>query len=138
MKFIKSSIERIRALIDDFWFNLPGTEPEYGEPVHRSPSAGVEFHMHVGQILEDDALKGEVVSMDLDGNFQIKIVDIYWDRLDSYIDVGCVYPMEKHQTSFSADKMQIWEIPGECMKRQTSQLLLYWEHGLGWSWDLDF
>jgi hypothetical protein len=34
--------------------------------------------------------------------------------------------------------MMLWEISPEQMNKSSSQVLLFWEKDLGWSFDLDF
>jgi hypothetical protein len=92
-------------------------------------------NLYIGKIMKDNIIKCEVLEVH-NTNIHVKILEIYWDRMGTYLDVGKDYPVYKH--SSSSDTWQTWEIAPKHMKRSTSQVLLYWEKGVGWSWDLDF
>lgn len=95
-------------------------------------------NLFIGKIIHDGSVKCEVVDVH-DTNIHIKILEINWARLGTYLDVGKVYPVYKHRAGLPMDdKMQVWEISPKHMKRSTSQVLLYWDKEIGWSWDLDF
>jgi hypothetical protein len=94
-------------------------------------------NLYIGKIIDDGNLQCEVMNIH-NTNFHIKVLKIYWDRLGTYLDVDKVYPVYKHRSEIlSNDEMQIWEISPKRMKRNTSQVLFYWEEGIGWSWDID-
>lgn len=94
-------------------------------------------NLFVGKIMDDDNIKCEVVDVH-NTNIHVKILEIKWVRLGTYLDVGKVYPVFMHSNKeFFGDDMQIWEIAPKHMKRDTSQVLLVWEKDLGWTWDLD-
>jgi hypothetical protein len=93
-------------------------------------------NLFLGKIINDGSIKCEVVDVHTT-NIHVKILEIKWDRLGTYLDVGKVYPVFKHSSEYLGDDMQIWEISSKRMKRDTSQVLLYWEKDIGWTWDLD-
>lgn len=89
----------------------------------------------VGKIIEDNTIKCEIITIHDEFNIDIKILNINWSHINNYLTIGKVYPIFMHK-DWKGD-IQIWEIPGEKMKKRSSQLLLQWEKGVGWSWDLD-
>jgi len=93
-------------------------------------------NLFVGKIIDDGSIKCEVVDVH-NTNIHVKILEIKWERLGTYLDIGKVYPVFKHRNTFSDDKMQVFEISPKHMKRNTSQVLLFWEKEIGWTWDLD-
>lgn len=90
----------------------------------------------VGKIVPDSMFDWEVVKIIDADNIEIKVLKIYHDRMDRYLDVGKIYPVFKH-SGWNDTTMQIWEIASEHMKRDVSQVILMWDKGVGWSWDLD-
>lgn len=94
-------------------------------------------NIFVGKIIEDNIIKCEVVAHHNKNNMHVKILEIYWDRMGTYLDVGKVYPVYIHSNKYLGAGMQIWEISPKHMKRSTSQVLLAWEKEIGWCWDLD-
>jgi|SRR5271166_675848 len=93
-------------------------------------------NLYIGKTMDDGNIKCQVVGIH-DTNIHVKILEIHWERLGTYLDVGKTYPVFKHSSQYLGDSMQVWEISSKRMKRDTSQVLLYWEKGIGWSWDLD-
>jgi pyruvate dehydrogenase complex dehydrogenase (E1) component len=91
-------------------------------------------NLFVGKIINDGSIRCEVVSCTED-DFRIKILEIHWDRLGIYMDLGQNYPL---RFCFNCERMMVWEADPETMKRNTSQVILAWEKGIGWIWDLDF
>lgn len=92
-------------------------------------------NLFVGKVLDDRNIKCEVVSC-TEEYFRIKILEIRWVRLGTYMDLGCIYPLKLCYDSGDGE-MMVWEIDPDTMKRSTSQVLLAWEKDLGWTWDLD-
>ena len=92
-------------------------------------------NLYVGKIIDDGSIKCEVVDVH-QTNIHIKILEIKWDRMGTYLDVGKVYPVFKH-SGWNDKTIQVWEIASKHMKRSTSQVIFQWEEGLGWTWDLD-
>ncbi len=95
-------------------------------------------NIFVGKIMDDGNIKCEVVAHNNKNNMHVKILEIKWERLGTYFDVGKIYPVFMHSNGILGEGMQIWEISSKRMKRDTSQVLLCWEKDIGWSWDLDF
>jgi hypothetical protein len=93
-------------------------------------------NLFIGKIIDDGTIKCEVVDVH-NTNMHVKILEINWPALGTYLDLGKVYPVYMHRSSFQREQMQMWEISPKRMKRDTSQVLLMWEKGIGWSWDLD-
>lgn len=93
-------------------------------------------NLYVGKIIEDSSIKCEVMEVH-NTNIHIKILDIYWNRMGSYLDVGKIYPVFKH-SGWNDKKIQVWEISPKRMKDSTSQVIFQWEENIGWCWDLDF
>ena len=90
-------------------------------------------NLFIGKILNDRMLKCEV--LDFNGtNISIKVLEIHWDRLGTYLDIGKQYSLFKHE---GYNSIQVWEIPYQQMKRRASQVILQWEKDIGWMWDLD-
>lgn|SRR5574337_144126 len=111
-----------------------------GDPMlkaKRDPEDLVSTNLYIGKTIDDGTIKCEVVDVHKT-NIHVKVLEINWERLGTYLDVGKTYPVFKHSNMLSDDKMQVWEISPKHMKRDTSQVLLYWEKDIGWSWDLDF
>ena len=92
-------------------------------------------NLFVGKFIKDSAITCEVVACTPD-DFRVMILKIEWDRLGTYLDVGQTYPLRRTYQSQNGE-MTVWEILPENMKRDTSQVLLAWEKGIGWTWDLD-
>jgi hypothetical protein len=90
----------------------------------------------VGKIIDDGSIKCEVVAHHNKNNMHVKILEIKWDRLGTYLDAGKIYPVFKHR-GWDNMGLQVWEISPKRMKRSTSQVILQWENGIGWTWDLD-
>lgn len=115
------------------WFKDEVTSPKPPKP---RPDKDA-INLFVGKIMEDSSIKCEVIAVHKT-NIHVKILEIYWERLGTYLDIGKTYPVFKHDGGIiSDDKMQIWEIASKHMKRSTSQVLLCWEKDFGWTWDLD-
>lgn len=95
-----------------------------------------DTNLFVGKIINDRNVICEVIEVHKT-NIKVKILQINWEHLSSYLDVNKVYPVYKHKSIISDDTMQIWEIAPKHMKRDSSQVLLYWERNIGWSWDID-
>lgn len=110
-------------------------ETEKPKP-ERDPQDKLTPNLYIGKIIEDSSIKCEVVDVH-HNNIHVKILDIYWDRMGTYLDVGKVYPVFKH-SGWDDKTIQVWEIAPKHMKRSTSQVIFQWEEGLGWTWDLDF
>jgi len=92
-------------------------------------------NLYVGKILDDNMFKCQIINMSND-IIDIKVLDIYWDRIGTYIDVGKTYPVVKRPFLVKDSIMQVWEIDEKYMKRNTSQVIFQWEIGIGWCWDL--
>lgn len=92
-------------------------------------------NIFVGKIIDDGSVKCEVVAHHNKNNMHVKILEIKWPRIGTYLDIGKIYPVFKH-SGWGKD-LEVWEISGKRMKRSTSQLILQWEKGRGWTWDLD-
>ncbi len=123
----------------------PTNSPPVGNPLDRNvkPSKRIrdDFdapHIFVGKIMDDGNIRCEVVAHNNKTNMHVKILDINWPRLGTYLDVGKTYPVYMHSNECLGTGMQIWEIAPKHMKRDTSQVLLAWEKEIGWTWDLDF
>lgn len=140
MGFISKLISKILSIVqapDEIRSSVQSAP----QPRHISKhEAADEEHtnLYIGKVLDDGSIKCEVVDVH-DTNIHVKILQIYWDRMGTYLDAGRIYPVYKHRGGIIPDdKMQIWEISSKHMKRSTSQVLLCWEKGIGWTWDLDF
>jgi|SRR5579885_2291182 len=135
MNLFRSLLEKILNAIDppepEQSFNGAWEMPK----AKRDPKDKESPNLYLGKIMEDSIIKCEVVSIH-DNNIHVKILAIKWERMGTYLDVGKIYPVFKH--SGWGDKLQVWEIAPKHMKRSTSQVLLQWEEGIGWAWDLDF
>ena len=94
------------------------------------------FNLYLGKIIEDSNIKCEVIEIH-PTNIKVKIIEIKYDRIGTYLDVGKIYPLFKH-SGLSDEEMQVWEIASKHMKRSTSQVILQWENKIGWVWELDF
>lgn len=94
-------------------------------------------NIFIGKIIDDGNMKFEVIAHHNKNNMHIKIIEINWDRLATYLDIDKVYPVYKHSSKYLGEEMQIWEISPKHMKRNTSQILLAWEKNFGWNWDID-
>jgi len=92
-------------------------------------------NLFVGKFISDNSITCEVVACAED-DFRIMILKIQWNRLGTYMDVGQTYPLRRTYQSQNGE-MTVWEVRPENMKRDTSQVLLAWEKGIGWTWDLD-
>lgn len=118
--------------------------PQKGLDINKSPSKVYERdeadkltpNLYLGKIINDSSMLVEVVDVHKT-NIKVRILDIYWPRLGTYLNVGEIYPVYKHR-GWPDDKLQVWEIAPKHMKRSTSQVIFQWEEGLGWCWDLDF
>lgn len=115
----------IRNLVKD----IPGTL----QPIKREKDDKDAPNLYIGKIIDDGKVKCEVVSCEKD-DFRIKILEINWDRLGTYMDLGTTYPL---LSCSIFEGMRVWEVDPGQMKRNTSQILLAWEEELGWTWDLD-
>ena len=88
-----------------------------------------------GQIISDRNLSIEILSCEDLKNIKVKVININWDRIETYVDLGKVYRMFKHDGN---DDFTVWEFDPDEMKRNTSQLLMYWERKVGFTgFDLD-
>jgi hypothetical protein len=92
-------------------------------------------NLFVGKIINDGSIRCEVISCTED-DFRIKILEIKWARLGTYMDLEQTYSLRSCYKSNNGE-MMVWEVDPETMKRHTSQVLLAWEKDSGWSWDLD-
>lgn len=136
MKWFKSWYDHIFTSHKVEYDNLFGTRKEEFVQVknnERAPGNKDFPILSVGETLNDSSIKCEIVSY-TEEDFRVKILEIHWLRLGTYLDVGQTYPL---RSCFSGKGMRIWEIHPDTMKRSASQVLLAWEQGFGWSWDLD-
>jgi hypothetical protein len=90
-------------------------------------------NLFVGKIINDGTIKCQVVSCTED-DFRVKILEIGWDRLGTYLDLDQTYPL---RSCYTGKGMNVWEVDPDTMKRSFSQVLLAWEKDLGWTWDID-
>lgn len=133
--FLKNLINRLE--------NPPKT-PTKGLDVSKAPAPEYKRdeadklspNLYVGKLIIDSSMLVEVVDVHKT-NIKVRILDIHWPRLGTYLNVGEIYPVYKHR-GWPDDKLQVWEIAPKHMKRDTSQVIFQWEEGLGWCWDLDF
>ena len=133
-------IDDVRAL---WWYVSEGQFGALGEPTMeqkiskhvREPQDKISSNLYVGKIIEDSILKCEVMEIH-NTNIHVKILDIYWPRMGTYLDVGTVYPVFKH-SGWNDESIQVWKIAPKHMKRSTSQVIFQWEDQVGWCWDLD-
>jgi hypothetical protein len=125
----------IQGILETIVCGAVTQEPEKPKPV-RDPQDKITPNLYVGKIIEDSSIKCEVVQVH-HNNIHVKILDIYWERMGTYLDVGKTYPVFQH-SGWDGTKIQVWEIAPKHMKRSTSQVILQWEEELGWTWDLDF
>lgn len=100
------------------------------------PEDKITSNLSVGKILDDRIIKCEIIDVH-ETNIHVKILEIYWERMGTYLDVGKTYPIFKH-SGWNENNIQVWEISSKHMKRDASQVILQWEKGIGWRWDLDF
>jgi hypothetical protein len=105
------------------------------QEVKETQSDKEALNLFVGKFIKDRSITCEVVACTED-DFRVMILKIEWDRLGTYLDIGQTYPLRQTYQSQNGE-MTVWEIDPENMKRDTSQVLLAWEKGIGWSWDLD-
>jgi hypothetical protein len=136
MTIINDFIKALYGLVISDKENIPPQKAETPQPV-KDPKDKDSTNLFVGKILEDRILKCEVVDVHKT-NIHVKILDIYWDRMGTYLDVGKTYPVFLHSYDMNNQDMQVWEISPKHMKRSTSQVILQWEKDIGWCWDLDF
>lgn len=111
-------------------------EPEKPKPV-RDPQDKITPNLYVGKVVPDGMFDWEVISILDNDNIEIRVLKIYHDRMDRYLDEGKVYPVFRHQ-GWDGTTLEVWEIAPEHMKRDVSQVIIQWEEGLGWCCDLDF
>jgi len=91
-------------------------------------------NLFVGKIIGNDELRCKVV--ELIGSEFIVVEVLSLTRFDNYLDCGKTYTLFKRDVTFPS-KMLIWEFKPESMKRQTGQLLLFWDREIGWIFELD-
>lgn len=135
MSILDKIAGKIADIIEDICQDPPAPEPIKPPPPKRDPADKVTPNLYVGKIMEDGAIKCEVIEVHKT-NIHVKILEIKWDRLGTYLDVGKTYPVFKHRGW--GNGLEVWEIAPKHMKRSTSQVILQWEEGIGWVWDLDF
>lgn len=93
-----------------------------------------------GETIDVDGHSWKVISYDPEGDLVIECLkvpnDKYWTR---YLDEGKQYTLfeHKHNRGIGAHPMELWEIPGDQMRRSVSQALL-WLWDTGPSIELDF
>lgn len=92
--------------------------------------------LFIGAIIDDGAIKCKVMQVHKT-NFHVKIIEINSPGFRTYLDIGKIYPLFKHDHFCNDGEMELWEISGKRMKRDYSQCLLYWWKDGGWSWELD-
>ena len=137
-------IFRLIDCIRDLWRYV--SEGQFGEnsfpteevpgslrPIKREKADKDIPNLYIGKVIDDGNMKCEVIAFEKD-DFRIKILEINWGRLGTYMDLGTVYPL---RLCYSGRGIQTWEVDPENMKRDTSQVILQWEEQLGWTWDLD-
>lgn len=90
-------------------------------------------NLYIGKVIDDGNVKCEVVSCEED-DFRIKILEINWERLGTYMDLGSTYSL---LLCSDFGDFKVWEVDPDKMKRSASQVLLAWEKNCGWTWDLD-
>ncbi len=140
---IRGFIEDVRAWWDyvcSGQFGLLDKEitpgPHIFPKTEKDPGDKESNNLFIGKIMQDSILKCEVVDVH-ETNIHVKILEIYWNRMGTYLDVGKIYPVFRHSGWSKDSGWQVWEISPKHMKRSTSQVLLCWEKGSGWCWDLD-
>jgi hypothetical protein len=140
MSILKSFLNNLINRLE----NPPKVSPEKKLDVNKTPDSQYKRdeqdkltpNLYIGKTIIDNSMFVEVVDVHKT-NIKVRILDIYWPRLGTYLDVGEIYPVYKHR-GWPDDKLQVWEIAPKHMKRSTSQVIFQWEEGLGWCWDLDF
>lgn len=121
------------GLLDEKVEEVPGTL----RPIKREKADKDAPNWYVGKIIDDGNVKCEVVACEGE-DFRIKILQINWERLGTYMDLGQTYPLLLcYENKRPGSGMQTWEVDPDYMKRETSQVILQWEEQLGWTWDLD-
>jgi hypothetical protein len=133
-------IEDLRTLWDyicegQFGDPTPPTEvvPDSLRLNKREKADTESLSLYIGKVIEDGNVKCEVVSCKGE-DFRIKILEINWDRLGTYMDLGATYPL---LICTNYEDFKVWEVDPDKMKRTASQVLICWEKGCGWSWDID-
>lgn len=135
-RFFRNLKENIMSMLEYSATGQFGALEVEGPIFKRDISDKEKPNLYVGKITPDSMFDWEVVEIVDDKNIKIKVLKIYHDRMDRYLDEGKVYPAFKH-SGWNDATMQIWEIAPEHMKRDVSQVILMWDKGVGWSWDLD-
>jgi len=95
-------------------------------------------NLFLGKEIGDSTLKGKVISFD-ENNIEMEIIELNdkHGRFERYFDIGKRYPIFRHQHWTFERGLMLWEVEPSSMKRDVSQILLQWEEGIGWTWDLD-
>lgn len=91
-------------------------------------------NLFIGKMIKSAMLEAKVLSFD-EYNIEVEVISNPDKYMQRYLDVGKTYKLFRHQ-HWNGDLL-MYEIPSEQMKRDVSQVLLQWEKGIGWTWDLD-
>lgn len=98
-----------------------------------------EPNLYIGKkIGRADCLQAQVLAFD-NNSITVQVISLFDTYFQRYLDTGRGYILHRHESDFLGQppKMIIWEIAPEQMKRDVSQVLLFWEEDIGWTWDLD-
>jgi hypothetical protein len=132
-KAITSALDAILNKLDPDNVNL-GTTLCEKKVVNRNPLDLKSPNLFLNKIIDDGSVKCEVVDIHKT-NIHVKILEINWPHLGTYLDVGKTYPVFKHSGMYK--DLEVWEIAPKHLKRCSSQVIFQWEEGIGWVWDID-
>jgi hypothetical protein len=93
-----------------------------------------EPNIFVGKIFNDQMLTAEILNIN-DNGFKIKVLNVKDSYFQRYLEVNKIYDLV--QLKHWQGDLLLFEIPSEQMNSNNSQVLLQFEKGLGWGFDLD-
>lgn len=70
------------------------------------PQDKITSNLSIGKILDDRILKCEIIDVH-ETNIHVKILETYWDRMGTYLDVGKTYE-ERYLSSYFAMGKRYW------------------------------
>lgn len=91
-------------------------------------------NLYLGKIIHDGGVEVQILGFTED-TITVKILSSPWKAFAKYITLGDTYIFT--QVFNSNNKMSVYEISEDQLNYHGSQVLLAWEQGIGWTFDLD-